>query len=148
MGSVDRACFGLFEMMIFRLLHNPLPLSFKPMNPNESAVVVSFAFFGTSLSSSRKAPLGTHKIAISRRRQSFKCNLGEAPSQAWLADWLMDKQFLRNQSIIAPSWKYPKSGEEERMMILGFLRILMIDDCLILLLRQSLYSFMSKVIAS
>lgn len=42
MGSVDRACFGLFEMMIFRFLHNPLPLSFKPMNPNESAVVVSF----------------------------------------------------------------------------------------------------------
>lgn len=138
MGSVDRACFGLFEMMIFRLLHNPLPLSFKPMNPNESAVAVSFVFFGASLSSSRKAPLGTHKIAISRRRQSFKCNLGEAPSLAWLADWLMDKQFLRNQSI-APSWKYPKSGEEERMMILGFLRILMIDDCLILLLRQSLY---------
>lgn len=84
MGNVDRACFGLFEMMIFRLLHNPLPL--KPMNPNESSAVDSFSFFGTSLSSSRKAPLGTHKIAISRRRQSFKCNLGEAPNLAWLAD--------------------------------------------------------------
>lgn len=151
MGSVlaGRACFGLFEMMIFRLLHNPLPLASsnapKANEPQRIFCCCFFRFFfGASLSSSRKSPLGTHKIAISRRRQSFKCNLGEAPS---LADLWINNFCVISLSHL-PGTSIPSLERKSMVMILGFLRILMIDDCLIRLLQQSLRSYMSKVIAS
>lgn len=154
MGSVlaCRACFGLFEMMIFRLLHNPLPLASSAPKANEPQRIfcccffrffLSFGGFGASLSSSGKSPLGTHKIAISRRRQSFKCNLVEAPSLADL--WI--NNFCEISLSHLPG-SIPSLERKKHMMILGFLRILMIDDCLIWLLQQSLRSYMSKVIAS
>lgn len=149
MGSVlaGRACFGLFEMMIFRLLHNPLPLASSAPKANEPQRIFCCCFFrfffGASLSSSGKSPLGTHKIAISRRRQSFKCNLVEAPS---LADLWINNFCVISLSHLPGS--IPSLERKSMMMILGFLRILMIDDCLIRLLQQCLRSYMSKVIAS
>lgn len=135
------ACFGTWwyfvcYIILYLSLRNP-----KPMNPNEYEVLSFFSFLlnlGLSVrlfSSSRKAPLGTHKIAISRRRQSFECNLSlvsRGNQSVRETDW-MDKQFLLNQTIKFPG-SIPSLWRGIENDHTSFLRILMMMvDSLILL---------------